>query len=159
MENRKQKGKELFLSKGIKRVDKNKWKAESSRKGSEGQKRFYFVKKLDKYTWSCTCEDHLYRFEQCYHIEAAKLDEIHNRKEGFKKHEKFFNNKLRNLKIKKRAINEHINKLLKQNKEHMKLHGTKSEDLKKEAKRQHYRLLEVEAELKKFQTPRTLIVG
>lgn len=151
MEKRDIKALELFENGAVKRVNKDKWTVKGSRN--------YTVRRLDKYNFTCDCEDHLFRFEICKHIRSVKLDELHNRKEGFKKHENFFNNKLRNLKMKKRAINERINKLLQQNKEHMKLHGTKSEELKKEAKRQHYRLLEVESELKKFQKSRTLIVG
>lgn len=151
MENRQKKAIDLFNSGAVKRVDNDKWQVKGSR--------VYTVKRLDSYAWNCNCEDHLYRFENCKHIRAAKLEDLRDRKEGLKNGEKFFSNRFKNLKMKQRAINEQIQKVLTQNKEHMKKYGSKDDSLRKKHHRLHARLQDVEAELKKYQPTRTVFIG
>lgn len=152
MEKRQTKAIKLFKEGKVKINDKNKWIVEGSRK--------YHVKKLDLQTWTCTCEDHLYRFETCKHIRAAKLDELQAKKQGAAKKKHFFNNKLKNLKIKKRAINERISKILKENRQIMRETGSLSNDLRKEHHRQEERLRKVEQEIIKLSPkPKTIIIG
>lgn len=152
MDKRQKKGIELFKEGKVKRTDKNKWIVEGSRK--------YHVKKLDLQTWTCTCEDHLYRFETCKHIRAAKLEELQAKKRGTAKKEKFFNNRLKNLKLKKRAINERISKILEENHQIMRETGSLDNSLRKKHHRQEKRLREVEQEIIKLSPkPKTIIIG
>lgn len=151
MENRDKKALELFKNGAVKRIDENKWQVKGSR--------VYTVKKLDSYAWNCNCKDHLFRFENCKHIRAAKLEDLQDVKEGFRHQDGFFNNKLKNLQMKQRAIKEQIQKVLNQNNEHMKKYGSKDDGLRKKHHRLHARLQDVEAELKKYQPTKTVFIG
>ena len=135
---------ELFEKGAVKKVSKNKWTVQGTR--------LYHVKKLDPWTWNCTCEDHLYRLENCKHIRAAMKDD---QKESIQ--EKFFNNKLKDLKMKERAINEQIQKIINLNREHFRKYNFKDDSLRKMHHRLHNKLLEVQEEIKKNEpAPRTV---
>lgn len=71
----------------------------------------------------------------------------------------FFNNRLRNLKMKERAINEQIHKVLRQNKEYCKKKGFKNDGLRKKHHRLHNKLVEVQEEIKKLQPTRAVVIG
>jgi len=148
MEKRKEKGLKLFKEGHVKKIRKDHYVVQGSKK--------YFVKKVSGY-WSCTCEDHFYRLEICKHIEGCKEYERNDPKRI--KKPKFFNNKLNNLKIKERAINEQISKVLKQNHEHMMKNGFKDNDLRKKSHRLHDKLVEVQEEIKRLQPTRTVFIG
>lgn len=145
MENRIGKGLHLFKEGKIRKVDKNHYEVRGSKK--------YIVKKVEGY-WSCTCEDHFYRLENCKHIEGCKEYE----RSRYKK-PRFFNNKLQNLKIKENAINEQIKKILDQNKEHCRKYGAMSNGLRKKHHRLDNKLIEVREGIKKLQPTRTIIFG
>lgn len=150
MENtREEKGKKLFIEGKIEKIDKNQYAVQGTKK--------YFVKKISGY-WSCTCEDHFYRMEDCKHMEGCKEYEKYELKGN--KRTNFFNNKLNNLKMRKKAIEEQIYKILQQNKEHLKLHDTKDDRLRKKHHELHNKLLDVEKEIKKLSPkPKTVFIG
>lgn len=148
MEIRKEKGLKLFKEGKIKKINKNQYEVQGTKK--------YFVKKVSEY-WSCTCKDHFYRLEICKHVQGCQEYEK-NKVKNIKK-PNFFNNKLKNLKMKERGLKEQIKKVLKQNHEYMVKNGYKSDYLRKNHHRLSDKLLEVQNELKKFQPTRTVIIG
>ena len=147
MEKRKEKGLKLFKEGRVKKIMKDHYVVQGSKK--------YFVKKVSGY-WSCTCKDHFYRLEICKHIEGCK-DYERNKVRGTKK-PKFFNNRVQKLKMSERAISEQIDKILKANKEHFKRYKTKDEDLKKKHRRLHKKLVEVREELERLQPPKMIFI-
>lgn len=148
MENRIGKGLHLFKEGKIRKVGKNHYEVIGTRK--------YIVKKISGY-WSCTCEEHFYRLEDCKHIEGCK--EYERNEHNGREIPKFFNNKFRNLKMKERAINEQIRKILMQNKEHCRKYGAMSNGLRKKHHRLDNKLVEVREEIKELQPKRTVIFG
>ncbi len=150
MNKRNIKAERLFKSGGVKKIGKDKYEVQGSR-------RVHTVKKISGY-WICPCEDHQFRFEKCYHIRACILYEIEEKRRTSQGN--FFNNKYNILKLKKRAIEEQINKILKQNKVYMKENGVKNEELKQKHHKLNNTLSEIEKELKKISpAPRTVVIG
>jgi hypothetical protein len=150
MNKRNIKAERLFKNGGVKKIGKDKYEVQGSR-------RKHVVKKIGGY-WICPCEDHQFRFEKCYHIRACikyELDEKKRTSQG-----NFFNNKYRTLVMKKRALSEQIDKINKDNRTYLKLCGEKSTELSKKKVKFYNRLSKVEKELKKVSPePRTMIVG
>jgi seryl-tRNA synthetase len=150
MNKRDIKAERLFKNGGVKKIGKDKYEVQGSR-------RVHTVKKIAGY-WICPCEDHQFRFEKCYHIRACILYEIEEKRRT--SHGNFFNNKYNTLKLKKRAIEEQINKIINQNKVYMKVNGFKDEELRQKHHRLNNTLSEVEKELKKMSpAPKTVIIG
>jgi len=147
MEKRKEKGLKLFKEGQVKKIRKDHYVVQGSKK--------YFVKKVSGY-WSCTCEDHFYRLEICKHIEGCK--EYERNKARVPRKPKFFNNKIQKLKMQERAISEQINKILKANREHFRRYKTKDEDLRKRHHRLHKNLVAVREELEKLNPPKTAFI-
>jgi hypothetical protein len=150
MNKRDIKAERLFKSGGVKKIGKDKYEVQGSR-------RVHTVKKISGY-WICPCEDHQFRFEKCYHIRACILYEIDEKRRT--SHGNFFNNKYNTLKLKKRAIEEQINKIINLNKVYMKEKGFKDEVLRQKHHKLNNSLSEIEKELKKMSpAPRTVIIG
>lgn len=150
MNKRDIKAERLFKNGGVKKIGKDKYEVQGSR-------RVHTVKKISGY-WICPCEDHQFRFEKCYHIRACILYEIDEKRRTSQGN--FFNNKYNTLKLKKRAIEEQINKILNQNKAYMKENGVKDEELRQKHHKLNNTLSEIEKELKKMSpAPKTVIIG
>lgn len=150
MNKRDEKALELYKNGGVKKIGKNRYEVQGSR-------RKHIVKKIGGY-WICPCEDHQFRFEKCYHIRACikyELDEKKRTSQG-----NFFNNKYKSLIMKKRALSEQIDKINKDNRAYLKLFGEKSNELSEKKVKFYNRLGEIEKELKKVSPePRTIIIG
>ena len=150
MNKRNIKAERLFKNGGVKKIGKDKYEVKGSR-------RVHTVKKISGY-WICPCEDHQFRFEKCYHIRACILYEIDEKRRTSQGN--FFNNKYNILKLKKRALEEQINKILNQNKAYMKENGVKDEELRQKHHKLNNTLSEIEKELKKMSpAPKTIIIG
>lgn len=150
MNSRDVKALKLYENGSVKKIGKDKYEL-------QGIRRKHIVKKIGGY-WICPCEDHQFRFEKCYHIRACILYEIDEKRRT--SHGNFFNNKYNTLKMKKRALEEQINKILNQNRVYMKENGFKDEELKQKHHKLNNSLLEIEKELKKVSPePKTVIVG
>ena len=150
MNKRDIKAERLFKNGGVKKIGKDKYEVQGSR-------RVHTVKKISGY-WICPCEDHQFRFEKCYHIRACILYEIDEKRRTSQGN--FFNNKYNILKLKKRALEEQINKILNQNKAYMKENGVKDEELRQKHHKLNNTLSEIEKELKKMSpAPKTVIIG
>ena len=150
MNNRDEKALKLYENGGVKKIGKDKYEVQGSR-------RKHIVKKISGY-WICPCEDHQFRFEKCYHIRACTTYELEEKKRTGKGN--FFNDKYKTLLMKKRALREQIDKINKDNRAYQKLFGEKNSELSEKKVKFYNRLNEIEKELKRVSPePRTVIVG
>ncbi|MCZ3364890.1 MULTISPECIES: hypothetical protein [Methanobacterium] len=150
MNKRDIKAERLFKNGGVKKIGKDKYEVQGSR-------RVHTVKKIAGY-WICPCEDHQFRFEKCYHIRACIKYELKEKKRTSQGN--FFNNKYKTLLMKKRALSEQVDKINMDNRAYLKLFGEKSSELSEKKVKFYNRLIEIEKELKKVSpNSRTIIIG
>lgn len=148
MNKRDEKALKLYESGGITKIGKDKYEVQ----GSRGK---HIVKKIGGY-WICPCEDHQFRFEKCYHIRACIKYELEEKKRTGKG--KFFNNKYKILKLKKRALEEQITKINAINRNYLKKYGEKESQLTEQKKKYYNKLGEISKELIKVTPRKTVIV-